>query len=140
MHRHRELIQSQAALLHFQQYQQDSREIMLHIQQYRNDRSQILDLLEKKEEARSKKRYIEIMEWVVGAPTKLDHASFCNERLQYPGSGEWILKNEKFQNWKEADTPVCSILWLNGIPGAGTPTLAFLWCCYSALPCHAKST
>jgi hypothetical protein len=29
------------------------------------------------------------------------------------------LKHEKVHNWKEADTPVSSILWLNGIPGAG---------------------
>jgi hypothetical protein len=29
------------------------------------------------------------------------------------------LKHEKIQNWREMDTPVSSIMWMNGIPGAG---------------------
>ncbi|KAI9858937.1 MAG: hypothetical protein M1813_007239 [Trichoglossum hirsutum] len=124
LRRHKELIQSQAHLLYFQQYQQDSQAALLHIQQYEQNRLQVLDKLGTLEETESEKKYIAVMEWISGANTKLDHESFRDIRHEYPGSGDWILKHEKIQNWKEADTPVSSILWLNGIPGAGKTILA----------------
>jgi hypothetical protein len=119
LRRHRELIRSQGALLHFQQYYQDRQQTLLYIQQYQQDRVQILYQLEKSEKAESEKKYTAVMEWFSGATTKLDHESHCNTRRECPGSGNWILKHEKVLNWKEADTPMSSILWLNGIPGAG---------------------
>jgi hypothetical protein len=90
------------------------------------DRLKFIDHLEKLEEDQSQRKYTEVMEWISGAKTTIgDHDSFCDTRLEYPGSGDWILKNEKVQNWKEADTPVSSILWLNGIPGAGMPLFQY---------------
>jgi hypothetical protein len=109
LRRHRELIESQANLLHIQQYQRD--------------RVKTLDQLDRLEETEGQKRYVAVMEWVLGGQTKLDHDSACDARSEYPGSGRWLLKNPELENWKEADTPVSSILWLNGIPGAGTLTL-----------------
>jgi hypothetical protein len=105
LRRHREVIGSQANLLHFQQYQLD--------------RTKMLEGLRRSENERRQKNYKEALEWISGADTNLDHESACAARSEYPGSGRWILKHSKLQNWKEAGEPVSSILWLNGIPGAG---------------------
>ena len=105
LRRHREVIESQANLLHFQQYQLD--------------RAKRLEDLHRSENERRQKNYKEALEWISGADTNLDHESACAARSEYPGSGRWILKHSKLQNWKEANEPVSSILWLNGIPGAG---------------------
>lgn len=105
LHHHRELIESQANLLHIRQYQAD--------------RLAMVAQLDSLEETERQKKYVAIMAWILGVDTKLDHDSACEARTGYPRSGRWILRNFEFQNWKEADTPVSSILWLNGIPGAG---------------------
>lgn len=124
LRRHKELIQAQASLLHYKQYQQDSQETMRHIRQYEYDREIMIEKLENLEAEGSAKKYDTVMEWIAGAQTHLDHEAFCAIRDEYKGSGDWILKHEKVQNWREADTPVSSILWLNGIPGAGKTILA----------------
>lgn len=123
LRRHKELIESQANLLHLQQYQHDSHVNLLHIQQYQRDSLNIRDQLSRLEEAEQQRKYTAVMEWVSGAKTKLDHDSCCDARSEYPGSGSWILQNPEFENWKEASTPVSSILWLKGIPGAGMVTM-----------------
>jgi hypothetical protein len=105
---HRVLIESQATLLHFQQYQAD--------------RVRLLHSLDKSEEDKHDKKYKEVLEWISGAKFMVDHESACDVRSEYPDSGHWILKNNKLQNWRHADTPISSLLWLNGIPGAGMLT------------------
>lgn len=117
--RHREFLERQAALLHFDQFQQSSQEAHQHVMQYQQDRVEIIDCFEKQEQEESKKKFFEALAWISGAQTSQDHESFCTERAKYPGTGSWILKQEKVHNWIEADTPMNSILWLNGIPGAG---------------------
>ena len=105
LRQHSELLESQANLLHIQQYQAD--------------RLAMLDRLDSMEETQRQEKYVAVMGWVLSAETKLDHYSACEARSEYPESGRWILRNSELQNWKEADAPVSSILWLNGIPGAG---------------------
>ena len=125
--KHRKLIVEQAALLHFQQYQVDSQTTLCHIQRYEQDRLEKLMLLKKQEAAEMHKKYLAVLEWFSAAQsTVLDHHNFCDIRNKYAGSGDWILKTEKVQDWIEHDTPISSILWLNGIPGAGM--LKFLLC------------
>jgi hypothetical protein len=110
----------QAALIHFQQYQDDSQKALLYIQQYEQDRSGRIMLLKTQEEAEMNRKYIDVLEWFSAAQSTVqDHQTFCNIRCKYAGSGDWILKDEKVQNWIGLDTPVTSVLWLNGIPGAG---------------------
>lgn len=104
------LIESQATLLHFQQYQAD--------------RIRLLAELDKSEKAERDKKYKDVLEWVAGANTMTDHESACEARSEYPGSGSWILKNAKLQDWRHTDAPTSSVLWLNGIPGAGMLTFA----------------
>ena len=117
---HRDLIASQAALVHFRQYQEDRQST---ITQFEETREKMIDHFEKTEIMERHKVYTLVMEWISGAQTQLDHEACCQERAQYPGTGEWILKHDKIKDWREADTPVSSILWLNGIPGAGTDSM-----------------
>lgn len=122
LRRHRELIERQAAL-------QNSQEIQRNVERYQQDRDTFVKFFEKQERAESEKTFFGVLKWISGVQTSLDHEAFCSERVE--DTGRWILKHEKVENWKEAETPENSILWLNGIPGAGTISpLGFLklWC------------
>ncbi len=122
LRQHRQLIVEQAGLLHYQQYQTDSQENDRHMRQYEQDRQEKLIRLEKQEEAEVQRKYLAVLEWFSGAQSTVeDHHTFQLTRSQYTGSGDWILNDEKVQNWIEPDTPVSSILWISGIPGAGKP-------------------
>ncbi|TVY50823.1 Vegetative incompatibility protein HET-E-1, partial [Lachnellula cervina] len=113
----------QAALLHFQQYQSDSQATRLHIEQYERDRLETSSIQKRREQDELDRKYLKVLEWFSAAPSTLeDHNTFHGIRSN--GSGDWILKHEKIQNWYELETPISSILWLNGIPGAGKTVLA----------------
>ncbi|KAK4220807.1 hypothetical protein QBC38DRAFT_163141 [Podospora fimiseda] len=56
-----------------------------------------------------------ILEWV-SPILYVNHHNTVNE-ARTPGTCEWLLKNEKFQKWE--DTSSSTILWLQGLPGAG---------------------
>ena len=109
--RHRQLIYEQATLTNFQQQH-------LFFQQYELDGEERKKRFEKQEEEDLRKKYIEVREWFSAARSTVeDHDTFCRSRAA--GTGEWILTEEKVQNWMELDVPESSILWLSGIPGAG---------------------
>jgi len=111
--RHRRLIADQAAALHYRQYQFDS-------QQYKQERSKNIEYCERQEASEMQRKRLEVLQWFSAADTTdLDQEQFTYTRREYHGSGNWILKNEKIRNWLEDDTPVSSMLWLNGKPGAG---------------------
>ena len=108
--RHREIIQSQANLLHFQQYQMDRRKF--------------IEDLDKREKTEREEKYIAVRKWMSGAESSLDHEDACKAWRKYTGTGKWILKNEHVRNWREAQSPTESSLWINGVPGAGKTVLA----------------
>ena len=47
---------------------------------------------------------------------KLDwiHGRVCE------GTGKWLIRDETFVKWMDITNPSTKILWLQGIPGAGT--------------------
>jgi hypothetical protein len=94
--------------------------MLAHIQKYEQDREEKRERLKKKEEDERDRKQLAVLNWFSAAPsTSSDHDIFRETRTASAGSGQWILKNEKVQNWREMDTPVSSVLWVNGIPGAG---------------------
>jgi hypothetical protein len=120
LRQHRQLIVEQAELLHFEESQSDSQAVLAHIQQYEQDRAAKLDRLKKQEGDEKDRKYLAVLDWFSAAQTTAsDHDNFRGTRNSYKASGKWILNHEKIQNWREMDPPVSSILWLNGIPGAG---------------------
>lgn len=83
----------------------------------------MLDQLNTMETAEREEKYFAVMQWIAGAHTELDHDRACGVWREDLSSGRWILRNPALERWKGADTTASSILWLNGIPGAGTLTL-----------------
>ncbi len=107
-------------LIHYQQYQVDMQAISNHIRQYGEDREKNIEDRERQEAAEMHRKHLEVLQWFSAADTTtLDQEQHTRIRREYPGSGHWILKNEKVRRWQEDDTPPSSILWLNGKQGAG---------------------
>ena len=59
------------------------------------------------------------MNWLSSTDVNLDQETHVAVRDEDPGSGLWILHNEKIKAWANPDSVLIPCLWLNGIPGAG---------------------
>jgi hypothetical protein len=103
--RHKQLIESQGTLLHFREYQED--------------RDRIFREFEKREEAENRERYHAVMQWLCSADNAVEFDDACAARTDSAATGDWILRHPKVKEWKNDDVPPSSILWINGIPGAG---------------------
>lgn len=96
--------------------------LLLQIQQYDQDRLEKLIRLKLEEQDMMNRKYRDVLNWFSAANSTIqDHYLFRSIRSQHAGSGDWILKDERVQNWMKFDIAVSSVLWLNGIPGAGMP-------------------
>jgi hypothetical protein len=138
--RHERLVRDIATALHIEQDQKDSQEIkigILRLQESINlNRETTSHLLQKHIQDRSKtfaefklakvyrlrKTCDDIIEWLgASKSTVVDHDEYRRVRNQINGSGNWILKHEKMENWVDTEImPPSSILLLTGIMGAGT--------------------
>jgi len=107
-----------------------------HSQQYRQDRIELLDTtptndeewdvfrakIKEQERDVRKKQCDDAQRWFDPTSPTRKHEQACEERLQFEKSGEsgrWILEKPQIKHWISADTPDSSMLWVNGIPGAG---------------------
>ncbi|CAG8955427.1 hypothetical protein HYFRA_00010292 [Hymenoscyphus fraxineus] len=125
LQQHKALLAEHATLLHMEQYQSDNQYIRGHIQVHELNHQELLRKLEYQEQAELKRKQSEVLSWFSAASTTLkEHEEFRVVRNTSAGNGSWILKNEKVNNWMELDTPESSVLWINGIPGAGKTILA----------------
>jgi hypothetical protein len=115
----RQLIIEQASLVHYQQYQQDRETLRGYITRYEHDREEKKLQVKKQERAEMDKKYRDVLAWFSATQSTVpDHHRFGDTRNQYPGTGQWILKDEKIRKRME-DMPDSSIMWMNGKPGAG---------------------
>ncbi|KAE9374277.1 hypothetical protein N431DRAFT_371745 [Stipitochalara longipes BDJ] len=122
---HRQLIAEQAEILHMEESQRSNQAIIDHIQSYAKHRKEKMEKLKRKEENERDQKYRKILTWFSAAgSTGQDHDDFRAIRQESAGDGQWILQNEDVNNWREMDPPTSSILWINGIPGAGKTILA----------------
>lgn len=113
LQRHSKLLAEQANLLHIGQSQ-------FHIQTYENDLNEMFRRLDLQEDDELAKKQQSVLQWFSAASTtSTDHEDSRRVRETSAGNGSWILENEKANNWMELDPPDRSILWINGIPGAG---------------------
>ncbi len=104
--RHRELIKNQAT---FEQFEA--------IQSVRAVQAE--QLKQQKEEA-SRQRQARVRSWLSAEDMKLEHEHYTEVRRGFPGTGRWILEKRLVKRWLELDDSHSSLLWLTGIPGAGT--------------------
>lgn len=120
LQRHKLLLAEQSALLHMQQSEYDSHLLRAHIRKYEDDRGEMLKSLNRQEADELLKQQKSVLEWFSAASTIFtDHEDLVRVRQKSAGNGSWILQEEKVGNWIELDTPESSILWIQGMPGAG---------------------
>jgi len=117
---HRQMIAEQAQLLFQRQYVRDRNEMLNFVLKYRQNREKNIEDRERQMEADARRSHREVLQWFSAADTTAsDQQNFTNIRNEYAGTGYWILENEKVKNWREAETPMYSMLWMSGKPGAG---------------------
>jgi len=100
------LIESQATLEQFEA-----------IQFIRN--AQAEQLKEQREEARRQRR-ARVRAWLAAEDMRSEQEYHSTVRQEFPGTGRWIIKKRLVNEWLDLETKCEPLLWLTGIPGAGT--------------------
>jgi hypothetical protein len=73
-----------------------------------------------------KHRLHAVSNWLKPTDVEADQTRFRNIRKDYPTTGAWLLQDPRFIDWFNPHYPaIPPLLWLNGIPGAGS---SFLRC------------
>ena len=103
--RHKELIESEKTTLTLIEVERMRERIESHVKD--------MDDMEKKRQLSVVQERIEASDY------QTDHYAISEQRRQNH-SGNWILQNELFREWTNADLKQPSVLYINGIPGAGT--------------------
>jgi hypothetical protein len=105
MKQHRRLLESQVGIVEFEEIQkaQQFAEVA-----FQNARDADLD-----------RRRSKVLQWLSPSSAETIQESCEKARLKYPGTGQWLLRDDRFKKWFHPD--ICSnpLLWLTGIPGAG---------------------
>ena len=89
--RHRRLIEEQASVVHFLQYQRD--------------RDRILAAFNDAEENRRINRHKDVMQWLCSNDNIVNYEAACRARNYSPITGTWILEDSKMQEWKNKLEP-----------------------------------
>jgi len=107
LRRHKDIVECRASLAQYRLYQDDVAAFWAE-----------LEGTVKREET---KKLMVVKEWLaVGERPQLDHESFCKIRKEYVTTARWITQHETIKNWIHADVPNSPVVWMYGIPGAGS--------------------
>jgi hypothetical protein len=79
---------------------------------------------EKKDDDRRKLRTVR--DWLCAANSTDDQENYICESAQYPGTGDWILRDNLVGAWSNPSITTTPLLWLTGIPGAGEHYISHL--------------
>jgi len=60
-----------------------------------------------------------VRDWLAAANFEEDQGDLSDARTEYPGVCSWILKQNKFDTWKDFSSQANLLLWITGKPGAG---------------------
>lgn len=74
--------------------------------------------LEREKETERVRRRTRVLHWLGSENAIERHEQACSKRKE--GTGEWLIKKQRFQQWFSPDQCIDPLLWLHGIPGAGT--------------------
>ncbi|KAH8663256.1 hypothetical protein BGZ61DRAFT_402202 [Ilyonectria robusta] len=105
-----------------------------HILQYQWDRNYARRQAEEAEVARKHKQCLDVIHWLHSPGMEEPEIQYQNEflkiRSEYPDTGKWILREDKVQDWIEADIPDHSLLWIHGKKGAERTesTISYFYC------------
>ena len=106
---HRELLEKNIAMM-------NTRSIQEHFSNYERDKQEYLE----NQKDRLTRQHEQLQAWIASADVEREHLQIQHDLSKYPKSGQWILENEKIQDWLLSAEPPNPLLWINGNPGTGT--------------------
>lgn len=80
--------------------------------------TRVLDINEAMQQALEDKKLSELLHWLSPTPIALHHRAVADKRL--PGSGQWLMDHQLFQQWESSSES--SVLVLHGVRGSGKST------------------
>ncbi len=104
---HKDLIESHASILQIQETQVERAHM----------RRQFAMI----EQSQRQKKHLDVVTWLSAVNPILDHEAAISVRQSHPSSGRWLLQDSKMKAWLDHSRSSVPLLWMNGIPGAGTP-------------------
>jgi len=117
--RHNDLIKNQANLIHFGKTQEA-------FEKAHEERSKAEEERRSRRETENRRRYLAVLEWLSPAPYEQDLERYSSVRAACPGTGRWLLDDDRFKFWFDPDYCSTRLLWISGKPGAGKTVLASL--------------
>lgn len=106
LQRSKELLVQTASVWHFQNAQ-DARLLMI---------KQFEALREKDEQDRR----LNVVNWLSPVSCQFSHECVQGRRRAFPDTTRWIFETTVMHEWIRSDEASSPILWLSGIPGAGS--------------------
>jgi hypothetical protein len=82
-----------------------------------NDQAEALKLQRREAGRQQRDR---VRSWLSTEEMEVDQDRHARLRRDYPGTGDWILRRNAVMVWLDPDANVNPVLWVTGIPGAGT--------------------
>jgi hypothetical protein len=105
LQRHKQLLESQAHLIHWAQY--------------REDRAKTKANFQKIQDEGYLRQQLAVSNWLCAANSAADQDQASSARAEYPRSGHWLLGETAVKKWMDPSFPLSPFLWVNGKPGAG---------------------
>lgn len=111
LRRHRDLLENQASLAHFEASQAARMAAESSTRAF--------------EEALVKQQLTSVRDWLYSANIFNDQDRYSEIRSHLVSYGQWLLKRRQMSTWMDPASSAIPLFWLHGIPGAGT-SIVFL--------------
>lgn len=124
--RHKNFLENSVQIAQFQLYQDDladtKRASLIRFQEYQHDVVELNVKLDKLVAEEQEHKLRVVIQWLaVGQQSQQDHDIYRQIRSDYSTTTHWIVQNEHIKQWlDDAAVPPTPVLWMHGIPGAGT--------------------
>jgi hypothetical protein len=114
LERHKDYVEGSATIAHYKKYQEDIKDL-----------NRSLEILVHEEQ---QKKSVAVSDWLaVGRQPQKYHEENLRTREPYPTTAQWIFGNSHIKDILGGGVPATPIVWINGIPGAGTTSRFTFW-------------
>lgn len=86
---------------------------------FRYDYSFKEEQLQMRLEEKVVQRRHEVYSWLRATSMENEQHRLDTIRKNYPSTGRWLLRDQRFRTWYDPQSTTSTLLWLNGVPGAG---------------------
>ncbi|TVY27111.1 Vegetative incompatibility protein HET-E-1 [Lachnellula hyalina] len=97
---------------------------LLQIEEVRVDRERVRESFSSIEKAERDKKFLAVRTWLASTDATVDQEAAAGMRKDYPNTGRWIFGENVIKAWMDSTSSLSSVVWINGIPGAGKTILA----------------